>query len=97
MLFGQRQAFRRFDITKNKQHGVVGHIISLEKGLNVPEVRGIQVREIAVEIVRVGPVAKGNRWHVEPGESAVRFVHDVDADFFLYDIALIFQVFFVNL
>src|SRR2546430_9732899 len=44
----------------------------------------------------VGPITERNGRHVEPGKSAIGLVHDVDADFFFDDVALIFQVFVVD-
>ena len=58
--------------------------------------RRVKVGEIAVEIVGVGPIAERDRRHIEPGKSAVGLVHDIDADFFLHHVALIFQVLVVD-
>ena len=96
MFFGERHAFTGSDIAKEKEHGVIRHVIRFEKGLNITEVGGIEVGEVAIEIVGVGPITERNGRHVEPGKSAIGLVHDVDADFFFDDVALIFQVFVVD-
>ena len=46
--------------------------------------------------MRVGPIAKRHRRHVQPREPAVRLVHDVDADFFLHNVTLVFQILIIH-
>ncbi len=96
IFLGEGEAFVGFHVAENKQDGVVWGVVSLEEGLHVGEAGGVEIGEIAVEIVGVGPVAEGDRWEVKPGESAIRLIQDVDADFLLDDIALVAKVFVVD-
>jgi hypothetical protein len=93
----QRDAFVRFHIAEHEKYGIVRYVVGLEEGLHVGEIGSVEIGEIAVEIVSVGPVAEGDGGQIEPRKSAVRLVHHVDADFFLHDVALVAQVFIVNL
>ena len=96
MFFGQSDAFFRLHITQDEQHGVIRHIVRFEKALHVSQVGGIKIGKITVEIVRVGPITEGHGRHVEPGETAIRLVHDVDANFFFHNVALIFKIFVIH-
>src|ERR1700757_4107009 len=78
--FSGGAVFRR-DIAEHQENGVVGDVIGFEEFLHVGKVGGVEVVKIAVEIMRVGPIAEGDGRHVEPRETAVRLVEDVDADF----------------
>ena len=69
----------------------------MKEFLHVGERGGVEIGEIAVEIVRVGPVAKRDGRKIEPRKAAVGLVHHVDADFFLDDVALIAEIFVVHL
>ena len=64
--------------------------------MHVGEAGGIKIGKIAVEIVRVGPIAKRHGRKIEPREAAIGLVHDIDANFFFYDVALVAQIFVVN-
>ena len=68
----------------------------MKEFLHVGERRGVEIGEISVEIVRVGPVAKRDGRQIEPRKAAVRLVHHVDADFFLHHVALIAEIFIVH-
>ena len=85
------------DVAEHQQHRVRRRVVGAEELLHVAERGGVEVGEIAVEIVRVGPVAKSDGRHIEPGEAAVGLVEHVDADFFLDDVALVAQIFVVDL
>ena len=65
--------------------------------LHVLERGGVEIGEIAVKIVRVGPVAKGHRREIEPGKAAIGLIQHVHANFFLDHVALIAQIFVVHL
>ena len=52
--------------------------------------------KIAVKIVGIGPVAKGDGRHIEPGKSPIRLVEHVDANFFLDHVALVAKIFIVD-
>ncbi len=97
IFLGERDPFVGLYVAEHQEHGIVGHVIGFEEGLNVEEIGGVEIGEIAIEIVGVGPIAEGYRRQVEPGEAAVRLIHDVDADFFFHYVALVAQVFVINL
>ena len=89
-------AFVRIDVAEDQQDGIRGRVIRLEEFLDVLESRGVEIVEIAVKIVRVGPVAIGDRRKIEPGKAAVGLVEHVDAHFFFHDVALVAQIFVVH-
>ena len=93
---GEGEAFAGLYVAENEKHGVVGHVVGLEECLDVGKIGGVEIGEIAVEIVGVGPVAEGDRRKIEPGKAAVGLVHHVDADFFFDDVALVAQIFVVD-
>ena len=95
IFLSQRDAFLRLYIAQHQQHGVIGHVVRLEKCLHVSQVRGIEISKITVKIMRVRPIAKSDRRHVQPRETAIRLVHHVDANFFLHNVALVFQIFVI--
>src|SRR5271170_1057906 len=92
----QREGLGRIDITKNEEHGIIGRVVGMEKRLYVVEIGGIEIVEVAVEIVSVRPIAKRDRRKIEPGKTAVRLIEDIDADFFFDYVALILQVLVVH-
>src|SRR5579875_92801 len=91
---GKRVAL--IDITDDDEHGVVGRVVGVEKSANVGEGSGVEVGEIAVKIVSVGPIAKCNRRQIEPGKTAVRAIENIHANFFFDHVALIAEIFVVN-
>ena len=93
----QCHALVRFHVAEYEENSIVWHVVGLEERLNVSQISGVEIGEIAVEIVGVGPVAKGHRRQIEPREPAIGLVHHVDAHFFFNDIALVAQVFVVYL
>ncbi len=97
MALGEHDALVGIDVSENQQDGIRGRVIRLEKFLDVVQSRGVEIVEIAVKIVGVGPVAIGDRRKIEPGKSAVGLVEHVDAHFFFDDVALVAQIFVVHL
>ena len=65
--------------------------------MHVGERGGVEIGEITVEIVGVGPIAEGYRRKIQPRKAAVGLVHHVDADFFLHHVALIAEIFVIYL
>ena len=65
--------------------------------MHVGESGGVEIGEITVEIVGVGPIAEGYGRKIQPRKAAVGLVHHVDADFFLHHVALIAEIFVVHL
>ena len=96
IFFGEGQAVLRRDVAEHQQHGVVRHVIRLEKFLNVGKICGVEIVKIAVKIVGICPIAEGDRGHIEPGKAAIRLIQNVDANFFFYDVALVAQIFLVD-
>ena len=92
----QRNAFVGLHVAEDQKNGVVRHVVGFEERLNIGEVGGVEIGEIAIEIVGIGPIAKGDWRQIKPGKPAVGLVHDVDADFFFHNVALIAQVFVVH-
>ena len=80
------------DVADDDEHRVVRRVVGLEELLDVAERRGVEVLEVAVEVVRVVPVGVGELRQVEPRETAVRLVEHVDLDFVLHDSLLIREV-----
>src|SRR6202011_4324374 len=97
MALRQLESLVHVHISKNQQHGVRRSVVRLEKLLDVIECRGVQIVKIAVKIMRIRPVTVSDGGKVEPGKSAVGLIEDVDADFFLNDVALITQILIVHL
>ena len=96
-MLRKRKTFGWLEIAEHQEHGVIRRVVGVKEFLHVGERGGVEIGEIAVEIVRVGPVAKGDGRKIEPRKAAVGLVHHVDADFFLHDVALIAQIFVVHL
>ena len=96
MTARESEAFFGSDVADHQQDGIRGRIVSAEKLLHVVERGGVEIGKIAVEIVRVGPVAKGHRRQIEPGKTAVGLIQHVDANFFFDDVALIAQILVVH-
>ena len=92
----ERETLLRGDVAQDQQDRIRGRVVGAEELLHVAERGGVQIGEIAVEIVRVGPIAESDGRHVEPGKAAVGLVEHVDADFFLDDVALVAQIFVVH-
>src|SRR5262249_19110825 len=82
---------------KYQQHGVVRNVVGTKECLHIGQAGRIEVGKIAIKIVRVGPVPKGDGRHVEPREASVGLVHDIDSDFFFDHVALVAQIFVVDL
>ncbi len=57
VALGESESFLGRNIAKHQQHGIRGGVIGAKKCLHVIERSGIEVGEIAVEIVGVGPIA----------------------------------------
>src|SRR5712692_8841968 len=66
ILFGEGEAFVGFYVAEDEQHGVVGGVVSPEERLHVGEAGGVEIGEIAVKIVSVGPIAEGDGRKIEP-------------------------------
>ncbi len=96
MTASERKTFFGSDVAEHQQNGVRWRIVGAEKLLHVVESGGVQIGKIAVEIVRVGPVAKGYRRHIQPGKTAIGLVQHVDANFFFHHVALIAQILVVH-
>ena len=94
--FARAKAFGRLEIAEHQQHGVIRRVVGVKEFLHVGERGGVEIGEIAVEIVRVGPVAKRDGRQIEPRKAAVGLVHHVDADFFLHHVALVAEIFVVH-
>ena len=92
----QNDAFRRLHVAEHQQHGIVGEVVGVKESLHVGQIGCIQVSKIAVKIVRVRPIAKRHRRHIQPGKSAIGLVHHVDANFFLHDVALVLEIFVID-
>ncbi len=89
-------ASARIEIADHHQYGVIRRVVRVEEFADVGQRGGVEIGEIAVEIVRVGPIAKSDGRQIEPGEAAVGLVHHVDADFFFDDVALVAKVLVVD-
>ena len=96
MAAGQGEGFGGRDIAKDQEDGVRWRVVGTEELLHVGEGGGIEIGEIAVKIMGIGPIAESDGRHIEPGKSAVGLIEDVDADFLFDDIALVAKVFIVN-
>ncbi len=80
------------EVARHDERGVARRVEGLEERLGVLEGRGVEVLEVAVEVVRVEPVLVRDLRHVEPREPAVRPVQDVDLDLVLHDALLVREV-----
>src|ERR1700730_121681 len=96
VFLGQRETFLGFYIAEDQEHGVVRRVVRFKEGLHVGKAGGIEVGKVAVEIVSVGPVSKGNGREIEPGKPAIRLVQNTDAYFFLHDVALVAKIFVID-
>ncbi len=96
ILLGEGKTFGRIEVADHDQDGVVRRVVGVEEMLDVGERGRVEIREIAVEIVGVRPIAEGDRRQIEPGETAVGLIHHVHADFFFDHVALIAQIFVVD-
>ena len=83
---------RLLEIADDHEHGVARRVERLEEVLHVGQGRGLQVLQVAVEVVRVVPVGVGVLRHVEPREPAVRLVQHVDLDLVHHHALLVGQV-----
>src|SRR5205807_8421437 len=61
----------------DRQRSIVWGVVGLEKLLHIRESGCLDVFQVAVEVVRVVPVAVGVLRHVEPWESTIRTVEDI--------------------
>ena len=86
----------RFEIAQHQEHGIIRRVIGAEKSLHIVQCCGIEIVEITIKIVRVGPIAEGHGRQVQPRKSAVGLIHHVNADFFFHYVALIAQIFIVH-
>ena len=82
----------RLEVADDDQHRVVRRVEGLEEVRDVLERGGVEVLQVAVEVVGVVPVRVGVLRQVEPGESAVGPVQDVDLDLVLDDFLLVLEV-----
>ena len=96
MTARERKTFLGSDVAEHQQNGIRWRIVGAKKLLYVLERGGVQIGEIAVKIVRVGPVAKGDGRQIQPGKAAVGLVEHVDAHFFFHHVALIAQILVVH-
>ena len=69
-----------------------GRVERAEERPHVVERGRVEVREVAVEVVRVVPVLIRRHRQVDPREPAVRLVEDVDLDFVLDHLLLVLEV-----
>ncbi len=83
---------RRVEVARDHEHGVVRRVVGVEERLRVLERRGIEVCEVAVEIVGIEPVRVRDLRHREPGESAIGLVHGRVADLVLHHALLVLEV-----
>ena len=83
---------RRVEIADDDEHRVVGRVEGLEELRHVLERGGVEVLQVAVEVVRVVPILVGVLRQVEPREAAVGLVEDVDPDLVLDDLLLVLEV-----
>ena len=79
-------------VADDHQHGVVRRVVGLEEAAHVVERGGLELGEVAVEIVRVVPVGIGALPHLEPLEPAVRLVEHVDPHLLAHHVLLVLQV-----
>ena len=84
-------------VSEDQQDGVRWRVVRLEEFLDVIERGGVEVVEVPIKIVRIRPVAVGDGRQIEPRKSAVGLIEDVDAHFFLHDVALVAQILIVHL
>ena len=91
------KALVRIHVAEDQQDGIGRRVVRLEKFLDVVQRGRVEIVKIAVKIVRVGPVAVGDGRKIEPRKSAVGLIEDVDAHFFLHDVALVAQILVVHL
>ncbi len=83
---------RRVEVADDDEHGVARRVEGLEEARDVLERRRVEVVEVAVEVVRVVPVRVGVLRKIQPRESAVGLVEDVDLDLVLDDLLLVLEV-----
>ena len=96
VAFRECERLGRFEIAQHQEHSIIRRVVGAEKSLHIVERGGVEIVEIAIKIVRVGPIAERHWRQVQPGKSAVRLIHHVDANFFFHYVALIAQIFIVH-
>ena len=85
--------FVRLNIADDRQHGVVGRVVSLEEVAHVVDGCGVDLRQITVAVVRVVPIGEGVFPKTDPFEELVWLVQHVDANFLADDRLLVLKVF----
>jgi len=70
-LSNERRHRRRLDVTDDHEDRVGRVVVRLEEGLHLVQRGGLDVGQVAVEVVRVEPVHVGELRHVDPREAAV--------------------------
>ena len=68
----------------------------MEKSSHIVRICGIEIGEIAVEIMSVRPIPKRDGRQIEPREAAVRLIQNVYANFLFHNVALISQILIVH-
>ena len=92
VFFGQTHDLVRRRIADDDHDRVVRRVIGVEELLHVLNRRGLNVRQVAVEVVGVEPVRVRALRQPEPFERAVRLVQHVDAHLFADDVLLVLQI-----
>ena len=92
MLLGEATDFGGCGVAHNDQHGVVRCVEGLEEPADILKGRRFQFLQVAVEVVRVVPVAVGTLPNLDPLESAMRLVEHVHAHFFADHVLLVLEV-----
>ena len=64
----------------------------MEESLHILDVGGVEVFEVAVEIMRVRIFSEGLLRQIEPVKAAIRLIEDVDAHFFFHHFPLVVEV-----
>ena len=79
-------------VARDHERGVVGGVERREKLLHVGQRCGIELGQVAVEVVRVVPVRVGQLRHVEPRKATIRLVEHVHLDLVLHHALLVDEV-----
>ena len=80
------------EVADDHERGVVGRVVGVEELLHVLQRGRVEIRQVAVEVVRVVPVVIRQLRHVEPREAAVGLVQDVHLDLVLDHALLVDEV-----
>ena len=96
MALRQLETLVGVHIAEDQQDSIGRRVVCLKEFLDVIERRSVEIVEIAVEIVRIGPVAIRDGGKIEPWESAVGLIQHVDAHFLFHHVALIAQVLVIH-